>query len=154
MGGFETLCARVEQLEQELTQLQFREQALILAREALEQANSRMAQVYAPQLTGIAAGHLSRLTAGRYHGLVISEDLELSVLEAASGLVRPLAALSRGTQDQTWLALRLAMTELLLPEGTPLVLDDALLTFDEARERSALALLKAQNRQILVFSCK
>ena len=68
--------------------------------------------------------------------------------------MRPLAALSRGTQDQAWLALRLAMTRLLLPEGTPVVLDDALLTFDPGREQAALELLARENRQVLLFSCR
>ena len=81
-------------------------------------------------------------------------QVSLPAREAETGLTRPLAALSRGTQDQAWLALRLAMTRLLLPEGTPIVLDDALLTFDETRTRAALAVLALEGRQSLVFTCR
>lgn len=154
LGGWESLTARAEQLREDLEELRTREQALIWAREALSAANEQLAQVYSPQLTGLAGGYLSDLTGGRYDGLVLEQSLELSVRETAAGLVRPLAALSRGTQDQAWLALRLAMTRLLLPGDAPLILDDALLTFDPTREQAALELLAREARQVLLFSCR
>ena len=154
LGGWETLQAKAQRLEAELETLHRREQALILAREALAAANSQLAQVYSPQLTRLSGDYLNRLTMGRYDGLVLEADLALSIREAATGLVRPLAVLSRGTQDQTWLALRLAMTRLLLPDDAPIVLDDALLTFDPEREAAALQLLKEENRQVLLFACR
>jgi len=125
-----------------------------LAREALASANGQLAQVYAPQVTRLAATYLAALTQGRYDGLLLEPDLTLSVREASTGLVRQLSALSRGTQDQVWLALRLSMTQLLLPADTPIVLDDALLSFDRDREQAALAVLRNENRQVLLFTCR
>ena len=54
------------------------------------------------------------------------------------------------------LALRLAVGTLLLGEQTPLVLDDALVSFDDARLRQALRLLRqrAEQCQILLFTCQ
>lgn len=150
----EALNSRVQALESELADLRIRERAVALAREALASANASMAQVYAPRLTGAAGEYLSRLTGGRWDGLILDQDLTLSVREGSTGLIRPLAALSRGAQDQTWLALRLAMTRLLLPDDAPILLDDALLTFDPARERTALDLLRRENRQILLWRCR
>ena len=55
------------------------------------------------------------------------------------------------------LAVRLAVCELTWPDGekAPLVLDDALVNFDDSRMELALALLKelGQTRQILLFTC-
>jgi len=154
LGSWDALQTRAQTLADKLADLCRREQALTLAREALASANSQLAQVYAPQLTGLAGQYLEQLTAGRYNGLILQQDLALSVRETESGLVRPLAVLSRGAQDQTWLALRLAMTRLLLPKDAPIVLDDALLTFDPAREQAALAVLAKEHRQVLLFSCR
>lgn len=154
MSSWEALQAEAQQLEVRLEELQLREQALILARQALASANGQLAQVYAPQVTRLAGTYLNALTQGRYDNLLLDPDLTLSVREAASGLVRPLTVLSRGTQDQTWLALRLSMTQLLLPPDTPILLDDALLTFDRDREQAALAVLKNENRQVILFSCR
>ncbi|MBP3634247.1 MAG: hypothetical protein J6J43_06715 [Oscillospiraceae bacterium] len=144
---------QVERLRQTLAQLEKQEQAVILARKALSGANSKLQQTYVPRLTALAGDCLHRLTLGRYDGIIMNESLELSVREAGS-VVRPLAALSRGTQDQVWLALRLAMTKLLLPQGAPVVLDDALLTFDVQREKAALQVLSQEDRQVIVFSCR
>ena len=54
----------------------------------------------------------------------------------------------------SWLALRLAMTRLLLPPDSPVVLDDALLTFDQAREQAARTILSRENRQVILFTCR
>ena len=140
-------------LRERLSDLERREQAVMLARKALAEANGILQSTYVPRLTSLAGEYLQALTMGRYEALVMNENMELSVHETG-GILLPLAAVSSGTKDQTWLALRLAMTQLLLPDGTPIVLDDALLTFDEARERAALELLANLERQVLCFSCR
>ena len=154
VGSLEKLEARKETLTKELSQLYLREQALALAQTALQSAHDQLTQVYAPQLTGLAGEYLQKLTENRYDALIMGRDWQLQAREQASGLTRPLAALSSGTQDQIWLALRLAMTRLLLPAETPLVLDDALLTFDEERTASALQVLRQENRQVLLLTCR
>lgn len=142
-----------EQLAAEIKELELRERAILLARQALGEANGILQRLYVPKLTALAGEYLQAMTVGRYETLVMNEAMELSVRETG-GLLRPLAALSSGTKDQAWLALRLAMTQLLLPEGAPIVLDDALLTFDKGREKAALELLANQERQVLCFSCR
>lgn len=154
LGDWEKLWAKAQSLEAEIAALRGREQAIALAQEALRSANDQLAQVYAPQLTGLAGEYLSKLTLGRYDGLILQGDFTLLAREQATGFSRPLAALSRGAQDQTWLALRLAMTRLLLPDDAPILLDDVFLTFDRERRQEALAVLAAENRQILLFSCQ
>ena len=61
-----------------------------------------------------------------------------------------------GTADELYLSVRLAVCRLLLPEDAPLLLDDALVMFDDDRLRLALRLLQreAANRQILLFTCQ
>ena len=59
--------------------------------------------------------------------------------------------------DQVYLAVRLAVYDLCLRERqVPLVLDDALAAFDEARMGRALELLLelSQEEQILFFTCQ
>ena len=138
----------------ELEELRFRERALNLAMEALSDAQTELEQGYGPRLTALAGTYLNRLTAGRYDGLVLDRELRLELRETASGLTRPLETLSTGTREQAWMALRLAMTRLLLPEGAPMVLDDAFVTFDDERTAAALSLLANENRQVLLLSCR
>ena len=58
--------------------------------------------------------------------------------------------------DQAYLAVRLAICRLTLPPDAPLVLDDALVNFDDERMKMALSVLRgeAETRQILLFTCQ
>lgn len=154
LGGLEEAEAKLEQLERQLQELLQREKALELAQQALEQAEAQMAQGYGPRLTACAGRLMEALTEGRYDAVIMGKEFQLSLRESRTGLIRPLEAMSSGTKDQAWLALRLAMTELLLPEEVPLVLDDALLTFDKQRTGKALQLLSETGRQVLLFTCR
>ena len=71
-------------------------------------------------------------------------------------LPRSTLTLSRGTADQVYLAVRLAVCQLCLGQDdpSPLVLDDALLTFDEERLELALDCLAGFGRQVVLFSCQ
>ena len=154
LGGCDALEARVQQLEDRRQTLLDRERALTLALEALEAAQRTLETAYGPRLTAPAGAILRVLTRGQLDGLVLEEGRVLLVREAATGLTRPLSSMSRGTQDQVWLALRLALSALLLPPETPLLLDDALLTFDADRTAAALTQLRQAGRQVLLFTCR
>ena len=84
--------------------------------------------------------------------------MEAAALERNSVLPRRSLALSRGTVDQLYLAVRLAVCQLCLPgeDPAPLVLDDALVTFDDRRMALALDALAelGRERQILLFTCQ
>jgi uncharacterized protein YhaN len=68
----------------------------------------------------------------------------------------PLPGMSDGTQDQLYLALRLASLEKFSADGEPLPLlvDDALVNFDNARARAALKVLGnlGTKTQVILFT--
>ena len=154
LGDPDALSAKLQALEDTRTALQKRERALTLALDALSAAAETLTEAYGPRLTAPAGRYLAALTGGQFDGLVLQDGQVLTARERLSGLQRPLEQLSRGTADQVWLALRLALTGLLLPPAAPLILDDALLTFDSGRTAAALEQLRREGRQILLFSCR
>ena len=154
LGDPDALSAKLQALEDTRTALQKRERALTLALDALSAAAETLTEAYGPRLTAPAGRYLAALTGGQFDGLVLQDGQVLTARERPSGLQRPLEQLSRGTADQVWLALRLALTGLLLPPAAPLILDDALLTFDSGRTAAALEQLRREGRQILLFSCR
>ena len=97
----------------------------------------------------------SQLTNDRYDRLTLGEDLSLYAGAHGEDTLRTALWRSDGTMDQLYLALRLAVSEALTPDA-PLVLDDALVRFDEVRLEAAMNILKsmAQNKQILLFTCQ
>lgn len=131
--------------------------ALTAAMDALAAANALLQQRFAPAVSALAGEILSKLTGGRYDSLTFTRSFEAlagnPTLEGKSALL-----LSKGTADQAYLALRLAICLLALPEtdSAPIVLDDALVTFDDARLSLALQVLQdfSASRQVLVFTCQ
>ena len=88
--------------------------------------------------------------------MTLDRDFDASAQGTDSLLPRNILSLSRGTADQLYLAVRLAVCQLcLIPDApSPLVLDDALLTFDDARMTLALDYLAGSGQQVLLFSCQ
>lgn len=105
-----------------------------------------------------ASEWFSRITGGRYRRLLSDYDGDRQVIfaERADSDRLGMLALSDGTTDQLYLALRLAAIELrlLTADPMPLVLDDILLTFDDERAGHALRALAEMGarHQVLFFT--
>ncbi len=144
-------------LTSEIADLEEEYRSIRLAMDALERANSTLQSRFSPALGRRAAEIFHQLSGGRYSGVVLDRAFHLSAEPAGQSEYRPAAYLSAGAVDQLYLAVRLAICELVLPaaDPAPLVLDDALATFDDARCAATLQWLKeeAKKRQILLFTC-
>lgn len=148
----EDLCARqtdrVARLEQYYA-------ALGYALAALEEAKQQLQRRFAPQIASQAREILAQLTSGRYDRLLLETDLTVTTGAAGEDTLWPAIWRSDGTADQLYLALRLAVSRVLLPD-CPLVLDDAMTRFDDARLRQAMELLRreSETRQVILFTCQ
>ena len=149
------LEAERERLTGELRRMEERYSALRLARSALSVADESLRAKFAPMLCEKTGVIFSRLTAGKYDGIQLDRSMHITVHPVNSSVYRPLSYLSGGTVDQLYLALRLAICELLLPDA-PIVLDDALVYFDDKRAELALQTLRelSKTRQVLIFTCQ
>ena len=155
-GDAVALRAELEQTEDALQAAQTALQAVELAANAVQTADETLRSRFSPQITAEAGAILAELTEGKYSNLLLAPDMRLSVREEDGVVLRPAAAMSCGTADQMYLALRLAMCRRLLPESAPLLLDDTLVNFDPPRTTAALRLLhqESQTRQLLLFTCR
>ena len=153
MGDPLALEAEGEALRRRISRMEERLAALDMARTALKEADEAMRARFAPLLCEKAGALFRRLTGGKYDEIQLDRELHVTVRPTGSDSFRALAYLSGGTVDQLYLALRLAICELLLPEA-PIVLDDALVYFDDNRAALALDTLRqmSKTRQILIFT--
>lgn len=121
----------------------------------LEKARSELQKRFAPRISQKAQEHMEKLTNGRYNRLFLDGDFVLNAGTTEDVTPRPSRWRSDGTIDQLYLALRLAVSQELIPDA-PMILDDALVCFDDTRMKAALELLKEEgsHRQILLFSCQ
>jgi uncharacterized protein YhaN len=102
------------------------------------------------------AGELFARLTGVYEGLRVGRDQEMIVAVAPDGRELLPRELSEGTRYQLYLSLRLASIERhqTASEPLPLILDDAIIHFDEARKSRAFSVLSelATTTQILFFT--
>lgn len=152
------LTDQLSQKREELARLQQEYDAITLAMTALEQANIILKNRFSPALGARTAEIFSALTDGRYDKVLLSQDMALSAEQSGDPMSRSIRLLSQGAADQLYLAVRLAICGMVLPEEkhVPLLLDDALVSFDDRRLRAALDVLLAESerRQILLFTCQ
>ena len=154
MGGPEDLEARRSQLDEQLARRSEEYDALTAALDALSAANDALRQRFSPALNREAGALFAALTGGRWDKLSLARDFSAQAAAEGDPLPRPALALSAGTAEQLYLAVRLAICRLTVPDA-PLVLDDALAFFDDGRCALALELLRslAADRQVLLFTC-
>ena len=160
-GQMETL-GQAQSLQQQLQQLQLRIDrletyycALTRAQETLQQATQELQRRFAPRISQRAQELFARLTGERYQRLTLGQDLSVEASAQDENTLRGTLWRSDGTVDQLYLALRLAVAEELTPTA-PLVLDDALVRFDDTRLAAALSLLEqtADEKQVILFTCQ
>jgi uncharacterized protein YhaN len=133
----------------------FREAALLerLLRDALEEYRREKQ----PAVLRNAGEAFARITGGRYvRVLQAAQPGALEVLDR-DGRALPVEALSRGTREQLYVAVRLGLAAAVAARGTrlPLLLDDVLVNFDPARARETALVLAAfaRDHQVLFFTC-
>ncbi len=155
LGQENALKAQLKQVRSRIERLEETYAALEVAQKALSAATSELQRRFAPRIAKRAQELFGKLTDGRYEKVMLAEDLSIHVSAQEENTLRSSQWRSEGTVDQLYLALRLAVAEELTPD-TPLVLDDAMVRFDDTRLKTALNILTemAENKQVILFTCQ
>lgn len=154
----QALGDQISRLEEELVRQQAEYDALRLSLDALQAANTTLQNRFSPELGRRAAEIFVDMTGSTWSHILLDREFHLSAESGSDPTRRSVQLLSAGTADQLYLAVRLAICEMILPpeQNPPLILDDALLTFDDARLSTTLDYLTrlGAQRQILLFTCQ
>ena len=155
LGSETALAQALAAVNARLDQLTLYYNALELAQQTLQTATEHLQRRFAPRITQQARELFGQLTGGRYDKLQLNQELTVDAATETDVATRSIQLRSDGTIDQLYLALRLAVAKELTPNA-PLILDDALVRFDDTRHAAAMALLRreAEHKQILLFTCQ
>jgi hypothetical protein len=145
-------------LETRLEDVLHRWQVLATTCWVLETIRTTYEQERQPESLQEASGYLDRLTQGRYRRVWTPLGEHALRVDDAAGHSLPVEVLSRGTREQLFLSLRLALAGSYARRGAPLplILDDVLVNFDAERAKAAAAVLRdfaAAGHQLLIFTC-
>jgi uncharacterized protein YhaN len=161
--GDETL----DDLEGEISRLRQERDAVRRAHDRLwilstlvDRADREIRELHQPAILKLAGRHLSVLTAGRYDRLDVGSDRSRTLQvsgPAVPGSIEVGSPLSTGTQEQIYVALRLALMD-HLDDGQvhlPMFLDEVLVNWDAMRRDRGLDLLDdmTAERQVFLFTC-
>ncbi len=120
-------------------------------------AIERYRQAHQNPIVERASRAFATLTCGRWEGIGVDYDEDPPKLAALrDGRLLGIGALSEGTADQLFLALRVAAIESHATRATPLpfIADDLFVSFDEARTEAGMTLLAelGATTQVIVFT--
>jgi uncharacterized protein YhaN len=156
VGDIESELAHVEQ---RLAEVQEERDRRMLLAGLLQTADAEFRRKHQPDVIRRASAYLSRITQGRYERLALDEQEDRLVVFAADEAFSQTVGspLSRGTLDQIYLSLRLAIIDHLDAdrERLPVFLDEVFVNWDRERRHAAFEILEdmAQERQLFVFTC-
>lgn len=127
-------------------------EGLQIAENTIRDLCSEMYQEFSQNLNDTVSDILSMITRGRYTKVFLDERLNIRI-DAGDQLLY-LYQVSRGTMDQIYFALRMAVGEFFFQEEKlPVILDDVFVMYDERRLKEVLRWLYHSDRQVLLFTC-
>ncbi len=111
-----------------------------------------------PETLREASNYMSQLTGGKYTRIWTPLAHDILFVDTEEGQPLSVQVLSRGTREQLFVSLRLALVAAYGRRGIhlPMILDDVFVNFDAGRTRTACAVLRdfaKQGHQLMVFTC-
>ena len=125
--------------------------SLELAMETLSDISGNIRKKIGRRLQSRMEDILSEITNGKYSRILIDEDMKMTLYEWNHPV--SLYQLSRGTVEQVYFALRMAVGDILCEEKMPVLLDDVFAMYDEERLQETLKWLSQRGDQVLIFTC-
>lgn len=155
LGQPSAIQSRLEAVSRRIARLETYNAAIELAQDQLYKITLMLQRRFSPRITKRTQELFSKLTGGRYQRITLGEDMGLQTASVDEVTLQELRRRSDGTIDQLYLALRLAVAGELTP-NVPLILDDALVRFDDQRLGLALDILReeAAQKQVILFTCQ
>lgn len=146
------------QVETQLSTMIERWQVLTATGSVLESVRKSYETDRQPETLREASAYLERFTEGRYRRIWTPFSDRALRVDDGDGKTLPVDVLSRGTREQLFLSLRLALCANFSRRGVhlPMILDDVLVNFDVHRAKAAAIVLREfaeQGHQMLVFTC-
>lgn len=161
----ENILPKLEELaenEEKLTynkeiyeELKEKNNAINLAKQALEIAYQKMKNDVTPKFTQKLSENINNITNGKYNKVIINEEDGI-IIELPNGEYKNANTLSVGTIQQLYMAFRLSIIEDISNENMPIILDEVFAFYDNRRLKDSIKNISEnyeKNHQIILFTC-
>ena len=145
---------KLNNYEDQLKELLEYNEAINIAKEALDKAYTEMKENVTPEFTQNLSKAIQNISNNKYKTVKASDESGLMV-ETKNGNYIPADMLSIGTIDQLYLSLRISSINELTKENMPIILDETFAYFDGERLMNVLEFLNKEykNKQIIILTC-
>lgn len=148
--------SKVKVLESRIEELRQKHKAYFIAYKAIESASDNLRAGISPRLGEYSTELMSIMTDKKYSDFDVTAGLKVSYQDEG-GEQRTVDFLSGGTRDLAYIAVRMALIDMLYTEKPPVCLDESFAHQDNVRAKSmmkSLAHLGKEGYQSFVFTCR
>ena len=150
------LYAKIGAIDKRLEELRLAHKAYFIALSAIENASDNLRAEISPRLAEYSTALMGIMTDKKYTSFEVSDGLKVTFKDA-DGEQRSVDFLSGGTRDLTYIAVRMALIDMLYDEKPPVIFDESFAHQDNLRARSmmaGLAKLSEDGVQSFVLTCR
>ena len=150
------LYSKVAALDSKVRELKEKHKAYFVAVKAIESASDNLRSGISPRLGEYSTELMGVMTDKKYSSFDISSGLKVSYL-AENGEQKSVDFLSGGTRDLAYIAVRMALIDMLFTEHPPVCFDESFAHQDNLRARSmmkAISELSERGYQSFIFTCR
>ena len=150
------LYSKIQALETKINDLRTKHKAYFVALRAITHASDNLRAEISPRLGEFATEILSIMTDKKYSYLGVDDGLKAS-FTTADGKSKSVDYLSGGTRDLTYIAVRMALIDMLYTEKPPICFDETFANQDNSRASSMMKAIKKlsdEGHQSFIFTCR
>ena len=150
------LCSKISAIDKRAEELRLAHKAYFIALTAIENASDNLRAEISPRLGEYATDLMGIMTDKKYTSFDVSDGMKVS-FKTQDGDEKSVDFLSGGTRDLTYIAVRMALIDMLYDEKPPVIFDESFAHQDNFRARSMMAGLKKlaeDGQQSFVFTCR
>ncbi len=147
---------KVKAHEVRIEELRQRHKAYFIAYKAIESASDNLRAGISPRLGEFSTELMSIMTDKKYTDFDVTDGLKVTYA-ADDGEKKTIDFLSGGTRDLTYIAVRMALIDMLYTEKPPVCFDESFAHQDNTRAKSmmkSLAHLAKDGYQSFIFTCR
>lgn len=150
------IYSKMQANDRKIAELREQYEAYSIALDAINSASAELRREISPRLGEYSTELMEIMTDRKYTGIDVSDGLKVTFL-APTGEQKPVDFLSGGTRDLTYIAVRMALIDMLYGEKPPICFDESFAHQDNVRARSMMRAVKHladEGCQSFIFTCR
>ena len=150
------LYSKIQALDTKIAELGAKHKAYFVALKAIEGASDNLRAEISPRLSEVSTKLLSVMTDKKYTALDVGSGLKVN-FTSQDGKEKSVDYLSGGTRDLAYVAVRMALIDMLYTEKPPICFDETFANQDNARAGAMMRAVKElceDGYQSFVFTCR